>query len=227
MPRPTTLEVAPHRWPGPRTGRCRRPRRSRGCREPIRPFTMNGMSRRRSSSTSGSESCATERNNTAQSDHDRPRGAESGLSLNGTPRMCWMRSAIHLASSAGSLSSTATRSPRSQVWWPAATIAPSAAVAGPGCAGRRTCRPRRRLARSEVVVEGDLLDALVAFGEPDDVGHLAAAPLVNGLVVVPRRRRGSRRTARGRAQAAPAGRSRPGTRRRRDSGCRTWSWTRP
>ena len=40
------------------------------------------------------------------------------------------------------------------------------------------------LARSEVVVEGDLRDGLVAFGEPDDVGDLAPSPLVNGLVVV-------------------------------------------
>ena len=49
----------------------------------FRPLTMNGMPRRRSSSTSGPESFATDRNSTAQSDHDRPRGSASGPSGNG------------------------------------------------------------------------------------------------------------------------------------------------
>ena len=37
----------------------------------------------------------------------------------------------------------------------------------------------------EVVIEGDLLDVGVAIGERDDVRYLAAAPLVDRLVVVP------------------------------------------
>ena len=40
------------------------------------------------------------------------------------------------------------------------------------------------LARAEVVGEGDLPDAVVAVVEGDDVGDLAAAPLVDRLVVV-------------------------------------------
>ena len=40
------------------------------------------------------------------------------------------------------------------------------------------------LARAEVVVERDLADAVIAVGEGDDVGDLAAAPLVDRLVVV-------------------------------------------
>ena len=84
----------------------------------------------------------------------------------------------------GRRSSSASRSPRSQLWWPAATIAFGSRLLGRDALGDGAADLDDALARAEVVGEGHLSDAVVAVGERDDVGDLAAAPLVDRLVVV-------------------------------------------
>ena len=58
------------------------------------------------------------------------------------------------------------------------------AMAGGDALGDRPAEFDDALARAEVVVERDLPDAVVAVRERDDVRDLAAAPLVDRLVVV-------------------------------------------
>ena len=95
-----------------------------------------------------------------------------------------MRSQIHAASASRSSNSRASRSPRSQLWCPAATIAFGSRCTGGDALGDRAPDFDDALARAEVVVERDLPDAGVPVRERDDVRDLAAAPLVDRLVVV-------------------------------------------
>ncbi len=77
------------------------------------PLITYGIDRRRSSSTSSPASLDTERNSTAKSDQDSPRGSAPGASVNGTPRSRSIRSQIHAASSAAESKVSASMSPRS------------------------------------------------------------------------------------------------------------------
>ena len=95
-----------------------------------------------------------------------------------------MRSQIHAASASSSAKSRAIRSPRTQLWCPARTIAFGRRLP----AGIRSAIDLpdldHALARAEVLGERHLVDAVVPVGERDDVRDLAAAPLVDRLIVV-------------------------------------------
>ena len=81
-----------------------------------------GIDRRRSSATSASASLDTDRNSTAKSDQDSPRSGASGESMNGIPRSRAIRSQIHADSSVDESKASASMSPRSYGWCPAATM---------------------------------------------------------------------------------------------------------
>ena len=74
--------------------------------------------------------------------------------------------------------------PAPSVWCPAAHHRLRQPLAGGDPLGDRSPDLDDALARAEVLVERDLLDAGVPVGERDDVRDLAAAPLVDRLIVV-------------------------------------------
>ena len=95
-----------------------------------------------------------------------------------------MRSQIHAASSSSSAKSRAIKSPRSQRLVPGAHHRLRQTTAGGDPLRDRPAYLDHAFARAEVLGERHLVDAGVPVGEGDDVRDLAAAPLVDRLVVV-------------------------------------------
>ena len=95
-----------------------------------------------------------------------------------------MRSQIQAASSRSSAKSRAIMSPRSPLLVTSPHHRLRQPIASRDALGDRAPDLDDALARAEVLGERDLPDAGVAVAEGDDVGDLAAAPLVDRLVVV-------------------------------------------
>ena len=154
------------------------------------PLTMNGIPRRRSSATTGSESFATD-GTARRSPTTTDRAPDSAPSRNGTPRRCSMRSTIRRLRFRV-VERQASRSPP-HVWWLAAIIAFGSRSSGDALGDRAAefddaWLDRKLWSRVTCRTPG------VPGRERDDVRHLAAAPLVNRLVVVDHARFAPNRT---------------------------------